>query len=78
MQDSHGEFTCLHPPYDSPEEYADQFESEIALSKYLVPVNDVAAAMADLDSMRLTCAHPPPSGNAIFYAPTELPCVFVD
>jgi hypothetical protein len=48
------------------EEYVAQFDALDALRKYLVPVRDVAHAMADLDSMGLNHAriYPGVSGNA--------------
>jgi hypothetical protein len=68
IRNQHGKFTYLRAPYDSLEEYVNQFESEDSqsLRKYLVPVRDVVAAMADLDSMGLNHAriYPGINGNA--------------
>jgi hypothetical protein len=66
IRNHHGKFTYLRAPYDSLEEYVAQFDALGALRKYLVPVRDVAQAMADLDSMGLNHAriYPGVSGNA--------------
>ncbi len=67
IKNQHGKFTYLRAPYDSLEEYVAQHsDNNTALIKYLVPVKDVVAAMADLDSMGLNHAriYPGISGNA--------------
>ncbi len=66
IKNQHGKFTYLRAPYDSIEEYVEQHNESNALIKYLVPVNDSLAAMADLDSMGLNHAriYPGLSGNA--------------
>jgi hypothetical protein len=66
IRNQHGKFTYLRAPYDSLEEYVSHFDNNDALRKYLIPVRDVAAAMAELDSMGLNHAriYPGISGNA--------------
>lgn len=67
IKNQHGKFTYLRAPYDTLEEYVAQHsDNNAALNKYLVPVRDVVAAMADLDSMGLNHAriYPGISGNA--------------
>lgn len=66
VRNQHGKFTYLRAPYDALDEYVNQFGSEDALRRYLIPVRDVVAAMADLDSMGLDHGriYPGISGNA--------------
>lgn len=67
IRNQHGRFTHLKSPANSLEEYVAQFQQQgMALKKYLLPVNQAGAAMADLDSMGLNHAriYPGLSGNA--------------
>jgi hypothetical protein len=67
IRNQHGKFTYLKAPIDSLEEYVEQFKEETTrLWRYLVPVSNVAAAMADLDAMGLNHAriYPGLTGNA--------------
>lgn len=66
LKNQHGKFTYLRALNDSLEEYVSQAPTATSLSKYLLPVNDVAAAMAEMDSMGLNHAriYPGISGNA--------------
>lgn len=66
IRNQHGKFTYLRTPSNSLEEYVSQFSSGDGLIKYLVPVRDVNAAMADLDSMGINHAriYPGIGGNA--------------
>lgn len=67
IRNQHGRFTHLKTPSDSLEEYVAQFSGDVvALRKYLVPVSEAGAAMADLDSMGLNHAriYPGLTGNA--------------
>jgi hypothetical protein len=67
IRNQHGRFTHLQTPSDSLEQYVAQFPDEIkALRKYLVPVSEAGAAMADLDCMGLNHSriYPGLTGNA--------------
>lgn len=67
IRNQHGRFTHLKSPVDSLEEYVGQFPGDDqALRKYLIPVREAGAAMADLDSMGLNHSriYPGMSGNA--------------
>ena len=66
IRNQHGKFTLLRTSENSLEEYAIKQEEPGALIKYLIPVRDAFAAMAELDSMGLSHAriYPGISGNA--------------
>jgi hypothetical protein len=67
IRNQHGRFTHLKAPSNSLEDYVAQFPStDLALKKYLVPVSQARAAMADLDSMGINHArvYPGLTGNA--------------
>jgi hypothetical protein len=67
IKNQHGRFTHLKSPSDSLEEYVAQFpDPSAALRKYIVPIREAGAAMADLDSMGLNHSriYPGLGGNA--------------
>jgi hypothetical protein len=67
LKNQHGKFTHLKAPYSSLEEYVDQFEGqETALWKYVIPIENVEIAMADLEAMGLSHSriYPGIAGNA--------------
>jgi len=67
IRNQFGRFTYLRAPYDTLEEYVNQFEAgEASLQKYSIPVRDFRLAMSELDAMGLTHAriYPGLEGNA--------------
>lgn len=67
IRNQHGRFTYLKTPASSIEEYVAQCAGDdVALRKFLVPVEQSSIAMADLDAMGLSFSriYPGLSGNA--------------
>src|SRR2546428_5437664 len=67
IRNQFGRFTYLRAPYDTLEEYVNQFEAgEASLQKYLIHIRDFRLAMSELDAMGLTHAriYPGLEGNA--------------
>lgn len=67
IKNQHGKFTYLRTAAESVEEYAVNFNEERALKKFTLPVSDVVAAMAELDSMGINFSriYPGVTGNAM-------------
>ena len=67
IRNQFGRFTYLRAPFDTLEEYVNNFDpGEVTLKRYSIPVRDFRLAMSELDAMGLTHAriYPGLEGNA--------------